>query len=78
MTYKEYVVALINEKYTEAKREKNPYTAPELLPQEIISDQVKVVIDTLMNEIVDLNSQIININLDLENLKKAVSILMMK
>lgn len=37
----DFVMRIADNKYRELKAEANPYTAPELLPSCIVSDQVK-------------------------------------
>lgn len=66
------ILEICNIKYKEAKKEKFPYTAPELLPSEISSDQVKVVIEVFQNlfngllkENLELKDEIKNIKIEL-------------
>lgn len=41
------LMELTNKKYAEKKRIKFPFTAPELLPQEVISDQIKALAEAI-------------------------------
>lgn len=54
----ERLLARANEIYAENKRAKHPYTAPELLPQTIESDQVKAVLEACVEEIVNIRAEI--------------------
>jgi len=48
---KDAIIKEINRRYLEKKMQKYPYTAPELLPQTIQSDQVQVVVDVLLERL---------------------------
>lgn len=70
------LLEICNIKYKELKRKKYPYTAPELLPSEIGSDQVKVVIEVFQNlfnelskENFELKNKINNLEYYIRNLK---------
>ena len=52
---KKEILERINKKYTELKMRKHPYTAPELLPNEVQSDQVKALIDVFAEIIEEMS-----------------------
>lgn len=47
----ETVLEKANKEYARLKQESNPFTAPELLPQEIRSDQIKALAKVLIEAI---------------------------
>ena len=50
------IMKIADRKYRELKAAKNPYVAPELLPQGIISDQIRALAFAL---VVSLNNELI-------------------
>lgn len=51
------IMKLADQKYRELKAEKNPFTAPELLPEGIVSDQIRALAYALVTAINNKPSQ---------------------
>lgn len=47
----DFIMKIADRKYRELKIKKNPFTAPELLPNEVISDQIKALVYALVKTI---------------------------
>ncbi len=50
----ERIIKKAGKKYRELKMEKNPYIAPELIPDTLPSDQIKAIAITIVQELVDI------------------------
>lgn len=61
------VMKIADRKYKELKAAKNPYVAPELLPQGIISDQIRALAFAL---VVSLNNESIEVDKTMDYLHR--------